>query len=76
MLRRAGIHLPLNLQEGETGACEHTRCHRLLVAKEREQQMLGFDVRAAPLKRFVACEEKCASRLFRVALEHDAGEIL
>ena len=28
---------------------------------------------AAPLKRFVACEEKRASRLFRVALEHDAG---
>ncbi len=42
--------------------------------KETEQKMLGLDPRAPNLERLVAGEEERASRLFRVALEHDAGE--
>ncbi len=42
----------------------------LIFTQEPEQKMLGFDVRAAELARFVPCEEDNAPRLFRITLKH------
>jgi len=73
-LRRAGVHQSTNVLAREAGAREHTHRHRLLVAKQCEQHVLGFNLGAAPLEGLVSCEEECASRLLCVTLEHDADD--
>ena len=43
---------------------------RLVLAQQPQQQMLGFDVRAAELAGFISREKDYPPRLFRVSLKH------
>src|SRR6266567_3945774 len=45
-------------------------CQRLVLAKQSEEQVFGFNIRAAELARFIASEEDHPSRLLRVSLKH------
>ena len=65
-----GLGLSMDLVEREVGTGNDPARHRLTVANNPEEQVLGLDGDAAKLARFIASEEKRASRLFRIALEH------